>query len=439
MFLYISPIKSLDPTKPLSLRTKNLTRGRHAKRPITMISTSLALTFGIEIEHILLFHETLLHPHLDTASPTTVVRKTLSPEVSRQLCEGPPGHTLFHPEYLGWGLTTPTTYANFRLDPTIGVRTYADEVLHIESTILAGAGIDVEVHDNERKKARFSKWCLMRDWSLVGLTKDELRAQLQAVGIDDDDKEIEKWDSHGVELVSPPLVPSVESFAQLRRYLSVLNKSSPRPAITVPIQVKKAKSAAAEGESSLSTESEELSVATISEQAERSLIQEKPVTSNSGLYRAIASEECGLHVHVGLPPSTTDPSGDEIPATFDIGQMQHLAYILVMYESYISSLHPFHRRDPQSPACELQIRSNRQEMFQEPVYDPNDDSKLEEIDMDEPQVESEEQGLDFDYVRQQIFGADVTMEVLVKIMSWQESPHREPHQRDSYGWLSQNR
>ena len=91
-----------------------------------MASTSLALTFGVEIEHILLFHETLLYPHLDTASPTTTIRKTLSSEVRRQLCEGPPEHRLFYPEYRGWGLTNPTNYANFKLDPAIGVRTYAD-------------------------------------------------------------------------------------------------------------------------------------------------------------------------------------------------------------------------------------------------------------------------------------------------------------------------
>ena len=53
-------------------------------------------------------------------------------------------------------------------------------------------------------------------------------------------------------------------------------------------------------------------------------------------------------------------------------------------------------------------------MFQEPTYDPNDDWKYEEIDLDEAQVQKDDPELDFDFVRQQIFGADVTMEVLVK-------------------------
>ena len=257
-------------------------------------------------------------------------------------------------------------------------------ILRIEDAILAGAGIDVEVHHNEGKKARFSKWCLMHDWSLVGLTKDELRAQLRAVGMGYNDEETEDWDSHGVELVSPPLAPSVEAFAELRRYLSVLNHFPPRPNVPVPGQ--------------------------------RSPIQDKPATSSTGLYRAMASKGCGLHVHVGLPPSTTDASGDDLPPTFELGHMQHLAYILVMYEPYISSLHPFRRRDPQSPTCEIQIRSNRQEMIQEPVYDPDENWNPEEIDWDEPQVENDEPELDFAFVRQQIFGPDVTMEVLVKRM-----------------------
>ena len=308
-----------------------------------MASRSVALTFGIEIEHILLFHETLLHPHLNTTSPTTAIRKTLSPEVRRRLCEGTPRHTLFYPEYRGWGLTTPTNYANFKVDPHVGVRTYADEVLHIEDTIFAGAGIDVEVHDDNGKKARFSKWCLMRDWSLVGLTRDELRAQFQAMSIATNHEEVESWDSHGVELVSPPLEPSVESFAELRRYLSVLNQSSQRPGLIAPDDAKKASVAEAEGASSLFTKLEGLSVATISEQTERSLAQERPATGSKGLYRALASKECGLHVHVGLPPSTSDAGGDGLHPTFDIGHMQHLAYILVMYEPYISSLHPLHR------------------------------------------------------------------------------------------------
>lgn len=374
-----------------------------------MASTPVALTFGIEIEHILLFHETLLHPHLHTTSPTLAIKKTLSPEIRRQLCEGPPRHRLFHPEYRGWGLTTPTSYANFNLDPSIGVRTYADEVLHIEDTFFAGAGIGVDIHDNDGKKARFSKWCLMPDWSLLGLTRDELRAQLQAVDTGDIDEEIEKWDSHGVELVSPPLVPSVESFAELRRYLSVLNQSSSRPKLTVPSHTKKTIDEGAKGESSLSTKLKELSVAAIPEQAETSPIRERPATSSTGLYRAVASKECGLHVHVGLPPSIKNSSGDSAPSTFNLGHMQHLAYILVMCEPYISSLHPLHRRDPESPACQIEIRSNRQEMFQEPTYDLSED-----IDLDEPQVEDEEPELDFKFVRQQIFGADVTMEVLVK-------------------------
>jgi len=53
----------------------------------------------------------------------------------------------------------------------------------------------------------------------------------------------------------------------------------------------------------------------------------------------------GHHVHVGLPREKWPPS-------LRLATLQHLAYILLLYEPIISNLHPLHRRpyaDPEAP------------------------------------------------------------------------------------------
>jgi len=60
-----------------------------------------------------------------------------------------------------------------------------------------------------------------------------------------------------------------------------------------------------------------------------------------------------MHVHVGLAPGSH-------PAALPLPTPQHLAYILTMYESHISAMHPPHRQDD---AAAADLGSNRRTAF----------------------------------------------------------------------------
>lgn len=70
---------------------------------------------------------------------------------------------------------------------------------------------------------------------------------------------------------------------------------------------------------------------------------------------ATVSTICGMHVHVGLP--------DNKP--FAITTLQHLAYLLVVYEEEISQLH-----EPQRQQAEVEILSNRENFFFDGCAEP---------------------------------------------------------------------
>ena len=159
----------------------------------------------------------------------------------------------------------------------------------------------MDVHaDSRNKRVDFSKWHLAVDTSLVGATKGELKSKLSGrIG----DDEVEKWDSSGVELVSRPLPPTEESFKEISGFVNVL-KGQP-----------------------------------------------------DSLYGAFVSQYCGMHVHVGLPPSNDD-SSTESAEVFDLPTLQHLAYILVMYEGEIGKMHPPSTRGPYSVAALTDCKTN---------------------------------------------------------------------------------
>ncbi len=96
----------------------------------------------------------------------------------------------------------------------------------------------------------------------------------------------DSWDSHGVELVSRVLRPTAASFAEIEDHLKHLKGTE------------------------------------------------------SSLHDAFPTSLCGLHVHVGF----SAPSPGQCPTTFGLPTLQHLAYILAMYEPEISKMHPAHRR-----------------------------------------------------------------------------------------------
>ena len=170
--------------------------------------------------------------------------------------------------------------------------------MHLAQGVL---GEKVDVHaDSRNKRVDFSKWHLTVDTSLIGATDDELKKKLSGrIG----DEEVEKWDSSGVELVSRPLPPIEESFKEISGYLELL-KGQP-----------------------------------------------------DSRYGAFVSQYCGMHVHVGLPPSS-DGSTNEPARVFDLPTLQHLAYILVMYEGEIGKMHPPSTRGPYSVAALTDCKTN---------------------------------------------------------------------------------
>ena len=70
-------------------------------------------------------------------------------------------------------------------------------------------------------------------------------------------------------------------------------------------------------------------------------------------------EWCGTHVHVRLP-MPANPQTGALPPTFTLPTLQHLAYILVMYEKAIMTLFPQSRRaDPTDNPLELQTNLDK--------------------------------------------------------------------------------
>lgn len=61
--------------------------------------------------------------------------------------------------------------------------------------------------------------------------------------------------------------------------------------------------------------------------------------TSASLHGAFVTPLCGMHVHVGLAPGSSNPSAFPLPT------LQHLAYMLTMYESHISGMHAPHRQD----------------------------------------------------------------------------------------------
>ncbi len=93
-------------------------------------------------------------------------------------------------------------------------------------------------------------------------------------------------------------------------------------------------------------------------------------------YRAFTDQWCGLHVHIGLPTTSirsskiASESKDHLNSednTIPLPVLQHLAYIIVVYEPIISLLHPPNRR-PSHANAKTDLLGNRDEFFAEPDY-----------------------------------------------------------------------
>lgn len=252
---------------------------------------ALDLTFGIEIEFILAFDEPMLQQQLDRAGDTSRIVKDLTEEqrIKLRTCGSTYAHT--RRKYMGWALTSEVEPPSAgrpipRIDPYMdahmefGFRAYADEISYVAQSLLPGPP-DVQSIRKDGKRVYFSNWHVSDDASLVGVDKPTLIEKLGGRVTD-----IDNWDSHGVELVSRPLPATSTSFEEIQQYLERLRGTA------------------------------------------------------SSRYGSMITPHCALHVHVGF----ADPAPGQSRTTFGLPTLQHLAYILVMYEAQISRMHPPHRR-----------------------------------------------------------------------------------------------
>ncbi|KAL8784936.1 MAG: hypothetical protein Q9213_003678 [Squamulea squamosa] len=281
------------------------------------VAPRIRLTFGIELEHILAFHFSLLAPLLPA---NTRIVKDIPCDERKRLRQTTSLYQLTRPLYYGWGVTAPTIYPaplghgwHDQCLGEYGYRGYADEILRMEQQIFLNKGKEIVIHDGEGKMQEFGKWYLTTDTSLVGATPETLAAT-----VGEDQAKSRQWDSGPVELVSRVLdVDDVSSFQEIKQMFEILDGG----------------------------------------------------VVGSRRYKAFTDRWCGLHVHIGLPPlqpSMDRRKGSENTA-FPLTLLQHLAYITIIYEPILSLLHPPNRRPPHRDA-KTDLLGNREGFYAEPDY-----------------------------------------------------------------------
>ena len=215
-----------------------------------MINSAFQVTFGIEVECILAFHETLLHDQLAASKSQAKIIKDI-PDETRQnlnqvsqhyLDEDTRQHDTSRQKYMGWALTTPTAYPperdNIRFQRQFdkhlteyGYRAYGGEILHVAQNLLPAG---VRAHDSfhsGNKYTDFSHWHLTHERGLVGVDKEELTRQFDKTGSKKAENmperqqtmmDTEDWDSHPLELVSRVLPYNDASITELHQHLTAL-------------------------------------------------------------------------------------------------------------------------------------------------------------------------------------------------------------------------
>lgn len=345
-----------------------------------MINESLQVTFGVELEVILAFNRDFLRTNLLDTNNDSAIVKSIPDNVRRDLNLTNPVYLPERSKYMGWGLTTPTTYGDedhrrqglFEEQlAKYGYRGYAGEILTLAKTLLPES---VCVHDSVvRDYTDYRYWHLTHDNSLIGMSKRELASHSQSLGGMLDD--IDNWDSHGIELVTRVLPFTLSSFAEISAHLSAL------------------------------------------------------CGTTSTQHAAFATECCGLHVHVGLPTPADHEEGTPMPS-FELPTLQHLAYILAVYEVSIRAFFPRSRYESRI-AKYVDLRSNLEAFLEEdeeiPLSDFDFDAEGFDPDAEEvtPLIPSSpsnsESGpqcptIPFHAIRSRIFTQDMTIEKLVDLM-----------------------
>ncbi|KAI9838604.1 MAG: hypothetical protein M1819_004918 [Sarea resinae] len=297
------------------------------------------LTFGIEFESILAFHEDKLTPNLPAGA---TLLKDIGGEDRIALC---PAGNAYHGQknrrdYQSWGIqpapgafsqrpaggTGPGTCRgrDGELWPVIwvsreadgvDVRTYADEALAVAQDLLRPVRPGLRIPPPDDKMAVFDDWWVENDTSLQAASRGRLQRELGPLRIRAED-ELERWDSAGVEVVS--------------RVFSTRDLDG----------------------------GDDAGAGTSAASAEISTILATLRGEGQALYKAFVTDLCGMHVHVGLP------DGRKYPHVV----AQQLALLTLTHEDAVSSLLLARRRTTGSQN-ELNIASNKAVHMLEAEYD----------------------------------------------------------------------
>ncbi|KAF1992099.1 hypothetical protein K402DRAFT_459287 [Aulographum hederae CBS 113979] len=160
------------------------------------MTTSLPLTFGMEIEAILAFHQDEMIGYINRNIKGASLVKTISD-----------------------GDRTKQSTVN-------GARAYKDEPLQLAQELLSRTSgtpkTIVHYSEDHKKPTAYSSWGIHADETLAGLPKGEL---LRTSNGKIDEKTQENWDSYGIEIVSPPFSSIRSCSAQLKKILDTIQES----------------------------------------------------------------------------------------------------------------------------------------------------------------------------------------------------------------------
>ncbi|MCJ1397409.1 hypothetical protein MMC11_000602 [Xylographa trunciseda] len=434
-----------------------------------MLNSDYKLTFGVELELIFVFHEKLLIAQLrieDGRRPYTkrsgawvdgrtllkhqaTLRKDLSDQVREELRQGAPHYQNKNPHYLGWGLTTKRGLAARSRRPFTGnriegmrihraeddtlVRTYDLEPVRMAREVLLSdgafdmwrssghpsynTGLRIGVRSGEgshKPVLSFRNWHITNDFSLSGLSRDELAAYLEKHKVcsgrdgpgaspfsnglalnsiknvyrpasESTSARSQGEQVQGVDILSAldNLLSSAQKDLAAHRQEqgasdpsassviaqdgSVLGKRKPGDITDEPLGKRTRLSASPElGKKQIGlpdvNDWDAYGIELVSKVLRPvredfdtiarfcNLLKGEPCHDHG----ATINDTCGLHVHL-------KPDDDGID--FDLNTLQHLAYLVAIYEAEIDELHPFHRRtyDPFG-ATEYDFQSNTQRL-----------------------------------------------------------------------------
>ena len=149
------------------------------------------LSFGFEVEGILVYHEDLLRQHLE---PNTIIHKILSSDEERSQ------------RFTKYSNSPWRSWAIKSL-PNAVLEKYGTQALEITKKLLEKAAelgqlvpSAIICKDKDTMMTDYTQWQIVRDNSIVALDRKKKTEVLTSHGVSADH---DQWDTHGIELVSP--------------------------------------------------------------------------------------------------------------------------------------------------------------------------------------------------------------------------------------------